>query len=88
MNAHAKNTVTGVDDADAQEFAKRVLAIKGEIKDRNEDLKAIYAEMRGKGHDVKAFKAALAELEKDPDKVAEFATLVDLYKAAIGGVVL
>ena len=47
----------------------------------------MFQETRSRGYDVKAIKSIIAErrkLEKNPDAFKETASMIELYKAAIG----
>jgi uncharacterized protein (UPF0335 family) len=61
----------------------RIENIEGEIKDRNDDKKEIYAEAKGNGFDVKALKAVIARRRNRP-ATEELDALVETYECALG----
>lgn len=67
-------------------FFQRVERLDEEIAGLNDDKKELYAEMKGSGFDVAAFKAAYALLRKqakDPTAFQEREAIVDLYLDAM-----
>lgn len=61
----------------------RIENIEGEIKDRNDDKKEIYAEARGNGFDVKALKTVIAR-RRNQSATDELDAMVELYECALG----
>lgn len=67
-------------------LADRIDKLDDEISDLNGDKKELYAEAKGAGFDVKAFKAAVSrrrKLRDKPEATAEADTLLELYLGAI-----
>lgn len=81
-----------LDDQAAHIFAKdqlkaiveRIENVESEIKGLTDDRNEIYAEARGNGYDVKALRHIVKERKQDANKRAEFETIVDTYKQALG----
>jgi uncharacterized protein (UPF0335 family) len=48
------------------------------------DQKEVMAEAKGLGYDTKVLKKIIALRKRDPDSVAEEASLIEIYKAALG----
>jgi uncharacterized protein (UPF0335 family) len=69
--------------SDLKSFVQRVEATDKHIDEYNDDRKSIYAEVKAAGFDVKAFKVVIAKRRKDPEKLAELATIVDLYECEL-----
>ncbi len=67
-----------------RQFIERVERLEEEKKDISEQIKEVFAEMKGRGFDVKAVRVILRERRQDPDDIAEQVALIDLYKAALG----
>ena len=54
---------------------------EADIKDQKKELKA---ELKGRGFDTWAFMAIIVLRKKDPEAVAEFETILEIYKSALG----
>ena len=54
---------------------------EADIKDQKKELKA---ELKGLGFDTSAFMAIIALRKKDPEAVAEFEAILEIYKSALG----
>ena len=54
---------------------------EADIKDQKKELKA---ELKGRGFDTSAFMAIIALRKKDPEAVAEFEAILEIYKSALG----
>lgn len=65
-------------------LVERIERLDKEIEDLNGDKKDIYTEARSNGYEVKALKEVIRQRRKKPGEVAEFESLVDIYKAALG----
>lgn len=66
---------------------ERWLTLEAEKADLAADLRDLFAEAKGNGHDAKALRAAFREakaLADNPDAVNEHDALVSLYMAEIG----
>ena len=72
-----------------QSFYERVETLNEEIKERRDDLKEVYAEMKGAGYDKKAFDAAskVIRLSQDKSKMEsrqEMKAIATIYLTALG----
>ena len=74
MNDSEKQIISIVD---------RIENIEGEIKDRNDDKKEIYAEAKANGFDVKALKTVISR-RRNPTATDEQDAIVQLYESALG----
>lgn len=74
-------SVTG---AELRQFIERVERLEEEKKEVSEQIKEVFAEMKGRGFDVKAIRTILRERKQDPNDIAEQEAIIDMYKAAIG----
>ncbi len=65
-------------------FIQRIERVEEEIKERQEDKKEIYSELKGEGFDGAIVKKLVALRKKDPEELAEQAELLKLYAEAAG----
>lgn len=65
-------------------FVDRIERLNAERDELGEDVKAVYAEARGQGFDVKILRKVIALRKKDPAQRIEEAEIIDLYLAALG----
>lgn len=70
--------------SELRQFIERVEQLEAEKKDIATDIGEVFAEMKGRGFDVKAVRALLKERRSDPDAVAEHDAVVELYRTALG----
>jgi uncharacterized protein (UPF0335 family) len=73
-----------VNEGQLRAFVERVEVLNTEIKDRNEDKSAVFGEAKSAGYDVKVLKHIIKLRSQDPDKLAEFESLVERYLSAVG----
>lgn len=74
----------GVTGQELKQFIERVERLEEEKKEVSEQIKEVFAEMKGRGFDVKAIRTILRERKQDPNDVAEQEAVIDMYKAALG----
>ncbi|MEX0405787.1 DUF2312 domain-containing protein [Aquibium sp. LZ166] len=65
-------------------FIERVERLEEEKSQLQEDIKEIYAEMKGTGFDTKAVRTIIRLRKKDQAERQEEEAILDLYKAALG----
>ena len=65
-------------------FIERVERLEEEKKTISEDIKEVYAEMKGTGFDVKAIRKLIALRKLDEADRQEAEAMLDLYKEALG----
>lgn len=75
---------SGVTGAELRQFIERIESVESDIKDLQDDRKAIYAEAKGRGFDTKALRKLVSIRKQDPEKRAEENAILDLYGSAIG----
>ncbi|MEC8196495.1 MAG: DUF2312 domain-containing protein [Pseudomonadota bacterium] len=63
-----------------KQFIERVERLELEKAEVAEQIKEVFAEMKGRGFDVKAIR----ERKQDPNDVAEQEAVIDMYKSALG----
>lgn len=65
-------------------FIERIERLEEEKKAISEDIKDVFAELKGSGFDVKATRAILKLRKQEPNEREENEAMIDLYKAALG----
>lgn len=74
----------GVAAAELRQFVERVERLQDDIALMREDVKAVYAEAKGRGYDVKTLRRVIKTRAADPQKLAEQQALLETYGAALG----
>jgi uncharacterized protein (UPF0335 family) len=65
-------------------FIERVERLEEEKKTISDDIKEVFAEMKGTGFDTKAVRTIIRLRKKDQAERQEEEAILDLYKAALG----
>jgi len=65
-------------------FIERVERLEEEKQTISDDIKDVYAEMKGTGFDTKAVRTIIRLRKKDAAERQEEEAILDLYKAALG----
>lgn len=65
-------------------FIERVERLEEEKQTIADDIKDVFAEMKGTGFDTKAVRTIIKQRKKDAAERQEEEAILDLYKAAIG----
>lgn len=65
-------------------IVERVERMHEEKRAIADDISEIYKEAKGNGFDVKVIKRIVADRAKDQNDLAEFESLYDLYRSALG----
>jgi uncharacterized protein (UPF0335 family) len=65
-------------------FVERVERLEEEKKTIADDIKEVFAEMKGTGFDTKAVRAFIRLRKQDQAERQEAEAILDLYKAALG----
>ena len=65
-------------------FIERVERLEEEKKTISDDIKDVFAEMKGTGFDTKAVRAIIRLRKQDQAERQEAEAILDLYKAALG----
>ncbi|MCP4825527.1 MAG: DUF2312 domain-containing protein [Shimia sp.] len=74
----------GVTGQELKQFIERVERLELEKTEVAEQIKEVFAEMKGRGFDVKAIRTIIRERKQDPNDVAEQEAVIDMYKSALG----
>lgn len=75
------NEATG---ARLRSFVERIERLEEEKKEVADQIKEVFAELKGEGFDASAIRAILKRRKQDPDDIAEQEAIIDLYMSAIG----
>lgn len=65
-------------------FVERVERLESEKAAIADDIKEVYAEAKGAGFDTKALRKIISERKQNADDLAEFESILDLYRHALG----
>lgn len=65
-------------------FIERIERLEEDKKTVADDIKEVYAEMKGTGFDTKAVRTLIRLRKKDQAERQEEEAILDLYKAALG----
>jgi uncharacterized protein (UPF0335 family) len=76
--------VGGIAGNRLRSFIERVERLEAEKAILMEDIKAVYAEAKGTGFDVKTIRKIIGLRKVDAEKRREAEEILDLYKSAIG----
>lgn len=81
-------TATVTDDnigsAELRQFVERIERLEEVKAARGDDIKEVYAELKGRGFDAKAVRTMIALRKKDPERRAEESAILELYMRALG----
>lgn len=79
-SSDSQYSVTG---QELRQFIERVERLEDEKKELAEQIKEVFAEIKGRGFDVKAIRTILRERRQDPNDIAEQEAVIDMYKSAL-----
>lgn len=65
-------------------FIERIERLEEDKQAIADDIKEVYAEMKGTGFDVKAVRSIVRLRKKDQSERQEEEAMIDLYKSALG----
>ena len=66
-------------------FVERIERLEEERRSIGDDVKAVYAEAKAAGFDVKTMRKVVQRRQQDQHELFEQDELLDLYERAIGG---
>lgn len=81
MSEIGHNSVAG---DELRQFLERIERVDEEIAGMRDDRKEIFAELKGRGYDVKTVRRVLKLRKKDASEIQEEKAMLDLYASAIG----
>lgn len=68
-----------------RQFVERIERLEVEKKDIADQIREVFAELKGRGYDVPATKEIIRLRRQPADKVAEHEAVVGLYRQALEG---
>lgn len=74
----------GVAAGELRQFIERVERLEEEKDALQDDIKDVFAELKGRGYDVKAVRAILKLRKQDKDERQEAEAILELYMNALG----
>ncbi len=75
---------TSVAGAELKQFIERIERLEEEKKALANDIKDVFAELKGRGFDVKAVRSILAIRKQDHEERVELEAILELYMSALG----
>lgn len=75
---------TGIAADELRRFIDRIERLEGEKTALSDDIKDVFAELKGRGYDAKAVRQILKLRKIDPDERTEQEAIVELYLSALG----
>jgi len=74
---------TGVAAEELKQFVERVERLEEEKKALSDDIRDVYAEMKGRGFDVKAVRQIIRIRKQDHSERKELEAILELYMSAL-----
>lgn len=74
---------TGVAAEELKQFVERVERLEEEKKAISDDIRDVYAEMKGRGFDVKAVRQIVRIRKQDHSERKEMEAILELYMSAL-----
>lgn len=74
---------TGVAAAELKQFIERIERLEEEKKAISEDVRDVYAEMKGRGFETKAVRQIVRIRKQDLAERKEYEAILDLYMSAL-----
>jgi len=75
---------TGVAAEELKQFIERIERLEEEKKALSEDIKEVYAELKGRGFDSKAIRKIVQIRRQDKSEREEQEAILELYMQALG----
>lgn len=70
--------------SELRQFIERIERLRSEIADLKEAEKEVFAELKGRGYMTRPVRTLIKERATDPDKLAEDAAVLEMYREALG----
>ncbi len=84
LSNHSDIANSGVASEELKQFVERVERLHEERKAIADDIKEVYAEMKGRGFDTKVVKYIVRIRAQDHAERMEMEAILDLYMTALG----
>ena len=78
------DNVGGIAAAELRQFVERIERLEEEKKGLADDIKDVFAEMKGRGYEPKIVKKILQLRKKDASERQEEESLLEVYMSALG----
>ena len=78
------DNVGGIAAAELRQFVERIERLEEEKKGLADDIKDVFAEMKGRGYEPKIVKKILQLRKKDANERQEEESLLEVYMSALG----
>ena len=78
------DTSSGVAAAELKQFVERVERLEEEKKALSDDIKDVFAELKGRGFDCKAVRQIIRIRKQDHSERMELEAILELYMSALG----
>jgi len=75
---------TGVAAEELKQFIERIERLEEEKKALSEDIREVFAELKGRGFDSKAIRKLVAMRRQDKSEREEQESILELYMQALG----
>lgn len=66
-----------------RQFVERIEGLEAEKKDIADQIKEVYAELKGRGYDTKIIRLVIARRKRERDELAEESAILDMYEGAL-----
>ncbi|WP_122072961.1 DUF2312 domain-containing protein [Pseudophaeobacter sp. EL27] len=80
----ATNDSYKVTAGELRQFVERIERLDQEKADIAEQQKEVFAELKGRGYDVKVVRSIVRLRKRDKDDIAEEEAVLEMYKEALG----
>lgn len=84
MSDSNTDTTYRVTADELRQFIERIERLDQEKKDIAEQQKEVFAELKGRGYDVKVVRTLIKLRKRDKDDIAEEEAVLEMYKEALG----
>jgi uncharacterized protein (UPF0335 family) len=74
----------GVTAEELRQFVERIEQLESEKKEISEQIKEVYAELKGRGYDSRIIRLVISRRKKNPEEIAETEAILETYEAALG----
>ena len=78
------DSTTSVAGAELRQFVERIERLEEEKREVAEQIKEVYAELKGRGFQPAIIRKVVALRRRDKDDLAEEEAVLEMYKAALG----
>ena len=84
LSESVNDNVGGIAAAELRQFIERIERLEEEKKGLQDDIKDVFAEMKGRGYEPKIVKKILQLRRQDADERQEEESLLEVYMSALG----